>query len=511
VLAVAVIGCKREAPTRWDVSVKAPLVEGRLTWADLVADTLLETEGGVLHLIYESDLIDFELDSLTRLEDTVITTSFTPGFSGGPINIPPGTTVFSSDDDLSFGISSAQINEVHIAAGRMNYRLKSYVGGPLNVSYALPGVALPEGGTFALQTTTGPAEGDSPFIFEGARDLAGVEIDLQGAAGGAFNKLATLLNVSVAAEAADAVPVFGNDSLRIELSFEDVVISYGRGYFGQFSDESVDTLDVSPFVESLGYLNFDELSFSLSIVNSVGVDAQLELNSIRAERGFESVELTHSLVGSTTNLTRAIDQGNGEIAANTYNWEVDEGNSNITSLFGLLPERLVIDRAFELNPLGDISGGNDFIYTDQPVEASFMIDVPLAFSSDGVYLRDTLTLDPVETELEGEAALQFSISNGFPLQIDQIDIRLLTETGAYPLLTNLAMPASNWNGESYQTIIQEHTQVLSADHIAALRDGGIIEIEVQFETVATENIAMNGQEFIDVEIIGDGLVQIEVE
>lgn len=510
-LAITMAGCQRDQPTQWDVNMRAPLVEGRITWADLVEDTLLEEENGTLHLRYESALINFKLDSLTNLQDTVLSTRFTPGFSGGPLSIPPGTNVFNQTDDLNFGISSAEIREVHISRGRLNYRIESYVEGPLAVSYALPGVALPEGGYFSLETITEPAQDDVPFVTTGSRDLQDVQVDLQGSDGGVFNRLATSLNVAIAAEAADAVPVYGDDSIRVELAFEDVVIAYGRGFFGQFSDISSDTIDVSPFTETLGYIDFDELSFSVSITNRVGADAQLELNSIRAERNLESVELNHELTNQTINLTRAVDQGNGNVNANTYDWLIDEGNSNITQLFGLLPQRLVIDRMFELNPLGDISGGNDFIYADQPVEASFNIDVPLAFSTEGVILRDTLQLEPLESEVEGEGELHVQLSNGFPLQVDQLKLTLLSEGEEFELLSDLSLSAASWDGEMYQTLPVEHTQSLSNAHLNALRTGGVVEIEVQFETYDGEEVTMNGNESIEVEIIGSGLIQVEIE
>ncbi len=490
-----------------------PLAEGRLHWGDLVADTLLQVnQQGILNLVYEASLIDFDLDTLTAIEDTVLLNAYTPGFSGGPIEIPPGTSVLSLSEDMAFGVSTAEIREVHIEAGRLNYRLESYVQGALNLSYELPGVTMPDGSSLVLNATTQPASGDVPWVEQGYRDLNGVQVDLQGSDGGGVNRLASILDVNIAAEAADAVPVFGDDSVRIELSFQGVRIAYGRGYFGQIDDSSVDTLDLSPFTHSEGYLNLDELDFFLEITNRAGADARIELQDIKAVRGNESVQLNHEVIGQAINLTRATDNGDGTVNANGYSWSINQNNSNVTELFSILPEALIVDRAFELNPLGDVSGGNDFLYADQPAEAAYSLLMPLAFSSEGVLLRDTIEIDPLQQEVEGSGKLLFRLKNGFPLEVNAVQLNFMTADGAsYAFLNDLSLPAATLAENQWQSVEQVHEQVLSAAHFAALREGGVLELEIQFATADGQQVQMNGNEYIDLEIIGDGIIRAEIE
>jgi len=513
VVILALSACKRDEPTSWDLQARVPLAEGRLQWGDLVEDSLLALDQlGVLHVVYEASLVDFDLDTLTTIEDTTISNSYTPGFNGGPIEIPPGTSVLSLSEDMAFGVSTAEIREIHIASGRLNYRLESYVQGELSLSYQLPGVTMADGSSLTINATTQPASDGVPWVEQGFRELNDVEVDLQGSNGGTFNRLASILDVDIAAEAADAVPVYGDDSVRVVLEFTDVRIAYGRGYFGQTQDESVDTLDLSPFAHSEGYLNLDELEFFLEITNRAGADARIELENITATRGNESVDLNHEVIGQQINLTRATDNGDGTVNANSYSWSINQNNSNITDLFSILPEHLVIDRAFELNPLGDVSGGNDFLYVDQPVEAAYSLNLPLAFSSSGVLLQDTLSIDPVESEVEGSGKLLFRLSNGFPLDVASVRLTYHTADGAsYAFLNDLSLPAATLDGQQWLASEQLHEQVLTTEHFTALREGGRLEVEVEFSTVDGQQVQMNGNEFIDIEVIGDGIIRAEIE
>ncbi|MCH2199722.1 MAG: hypothetical protein MK081_13165 [Flavobacteriales bacterium] len=505
--------CKRDEATVWDIHALAPLATGQITWTDLVEDSLLEQdENGLLHIQYETDLFDLRLDTLVRLDDTTIFESFTPGFNGGPINIPAGVEVFSSEDDLKLEVSSAEIYEVAIVSGLLTYTLESYVGGPLDITYDLPGVTLGNGTTLFLEASTESASGDVPWVFTGTEDLTNANLDLQGASGSSSNRIAALLDVVVSPLATEAVPVFGTDSVRITLNFQDVVIGYARGYFGNRELDSNTEIDFSPFLESFGTLNLQELSIDVDIKNTIGADATFRLDRIEGVNNGSGVELTHSIIGDNINLTRALDNGNGQVTSNDYAFLIDETNSNITTLVGSIPQVLEVDAFVEMNPLGDISGGNDFIYTDQPFEANLLMDLPLCLGTNGLTFKDSLNVAAFDTDLVADAELTFRITNSFPLGLVSMDARFFSDLGEeFDVISDLSMETGTFL-ELGNVIANtsESVQTISRADLDIMRQGGYIELTLQMIS-SGEIVKMSGDEFIDVDILMNGNIELSYE
>lgn len=513
-LVILVSACRREEPTVWDIQVASPLAEGRITWSDLIADSLRETdENGVMHLIYQSDFFDVDMDTLIRLDDTTIVNSFTPGFNGGPLNVPAGFSLIELEENITLGISNAEIREVRINAGTLRYTLTSYVEGPLSVAYHLPGVLFPDGTNLQLLAETEAGSIEIPYTLQGEEDLSGVSIDLQGVNGSSFNRIASMLNVAISSSAGGTVPVYGNDSVTVELTFEDVVISYGRGYFGN-QETTVETLvDFSPFIASVGSIELEELSLSAAITNTLGADLRITIDEFSGLANGTSTTLSHELIGQPINLTRALDNGNGSLEVSSFEVVIDESNSNIATLVGSIPSEIAVNASVDLNPLGDISGGNDFIYTDQAFEASLALDIPLCLSSAGLWLQDSLSIAPFQSELNVEPTLTFIITNGFPLAVEALDATFHSILGeSFQLVTNMNIASGNYFSiDALTPSEQQHVQVLSHNNLELMRQGGYIELTMALSSYNGEIVKMNGNEYIDLQLLLNGAIELSYE
>src|SRR5829696_5669714 len=75
---VAVLSCKKQNDNpQWDVDVLAPLVTSTLDISNLIADSLLQPDSaGVMHIVFESNLYEANLDSLVKIPDTALTNVF---------------------------------------------------------------------------------------------------------------------------------------------------------------------------------------------------------------------------------------------------------------------------------------------------------------------------------------------------------------------------------------------------------------------------------------------------
>ncbi|NQX91839.1 MAG: hypothetical protein HRT74_06900 [Flavobacteriales bacterium] len=507
------ISCRREDPTSWDVHVLVPIAYGTLSLDDLVppSDSILIADAdGLLHYVLSDTINGLELDSLVQIPDTVIRQSFTPPFAGGPFTLPPGTQVWNSVENLSFAVSTAQIKEIIASGGTLNYSVQSQVDGELDVSYDLPGVTL-NGQPFLIEIQTQPGSVNSPYESSGEVDLTGYEIDLTGEDGTDSNTLSGNLVVDVSSSADESAQVFGSDSLILLLTFQNADVEYARGFFGQQTVDLGETIDLELNNSIAGNPVFLEaMDLDVELINYVGVDVSMNLTELTASRNDQSsVSLNHSLIGATQNITRATEI-DGEIFPNAYTYEFDEENSNLTEWVGLIPEELAVAGEIEINPLGDISGGNDFIFTDQSIELIYNLDVPLCVGVDNVLFVDTLEVDSIPDLPNGSGVVWLYLENSFPMG-GTISLKREGEESLFlaqdeVLVAGFYQP--NFNVSPALSSIQ---LTLSEEDVIALQDGEKLVLEVLFSTSEGETVKLSGNERIDVKLVLDASIEVEVE
>ncbi|MFM1932264.1 MAG: hypothetical protein RL226_1567, partial [Bacteroidota bacterium] len=457
--AIVFSSCKREEATRWDIDVSAPLVVGSLGWSDLVADSLLTSdEFGILHIHYEKSLIEIGQDSIVALSDTVIKNGFVSPFPG-TIPIPAGQTVFNQSQNMTMGIPQAQIREIELAGGTLSYTIRSEVNGPMDLVYTMPGATL-NGQPFSIETTTSAGTNANPYTETGVIDLAGYHFNLTGTTGGLYNRLAYNMIAAISPSAGGSINVSSQDSLIIELRFDNIDIHYARGYFGNQVIDLNQTIDIDALNSiAAGNLSFDGgLSMNLDVENFVGADVQLVIQQITARRNTVYDHLDHAIINSAVNITRAIDNG-GIIASNAYNYSINESNSNITTLFGLLPSELSIIGHAQINPLGDVSGGNDFIYPDYPIRALLTVDAPLCMGANGILFRDTLALNSFNLD-PSSGILTLNVENRFPIEV-VAGIKFLENETVTTIAENIQLSAGQIDSFGFTVAAQSSTQAIA--------------------------------------------------
>lgn len=417
-LLLLLCACKRESPTSWNSEVLVPLVHGRITLDNILPDSLLYADDmNLWHFRFSEELTNFDLDTLVEIPDTVISKSFIVPLTGGPFNIPAGQIIINEQENNLIGINDALLREVRVKSGLLNYSIKSFIDGYLDCNYQLPGVTL-NGEPTVIQTITQPGTDTQPFVFSGSIDLSGYQIDLTGESGFLFNRIFSNLTVAAAANAPGPTLVSGNDSLLIELRFIDPVVSYARGYFGQHHYQLNEVVDLSENVNFPdGLLQIESATMALNIENNVGVDAQIDFSEVSNFNAWSAQEITlqHAPLYNTINISRAFDTPGG-ISPTTYSLMMDNANSNITGFLENLPDQLILSGDVMLNPLGDVTDGNDFIYTQQALQANLEVDIPLRIAANNLQLTDTLELKTVSSDFSADGHLELHVENAFPFQ-----------------------------------------------------------------------------------------------
>ncbi|MCF8258430.1 MAG: hypothetical protein K9J06_12815 [Flavobacteriales bacterium] len=429
---LGVSGCKEDmGGSTWDVDLLTPIANVRLTMAQLLTDSLVQEDAdGRMRLKFETDLIGLEIDSIVRIPDTTITTPIS--FTQPVTNLPPGSQFIPFITFTKFNLGGIALQRVRMREGRVRVVIRSELGTPVNFNYQLP-LAYLWGTPFSYSTRVEAGSAATPSEVEFTFDLRGYEMDLRT---GTQTQVNTIEGRYIIETAADGVPVSMAANVPfffIDLYFEGLVPDYGRGFFGQQGEtveEELKDMDVLSSITD-GALLLDSVTIDLSIINGVGADAAFRMGHLRSvnTRTGSTIDLQHSLVGSTQNLSRAIDHnGTAEgVQTSQLSFRLDNATSNIKALLENLPDRLDFAFDFNLNPLGNVSLGNDFFYYDRPFEAKIAVNIPLRASMQNLTLVDTLEWDLADNEAVesiNHGTFLLIAKNGFPLQ-GKIELVLL--------------------------------------------------------------------------------------
>ena len=216
----------------------------------------------------------------------------------------------------------------------------------------------------------------------------------------------------------DSAHVVALDSVVISNSFKNIVPQYAKGYFGHpTSSIGPDSSDFPLFKHFIdGTLKLEDIDISLSIQNGIGADARITIDNLTAinTRTGKSVPLTNSAIGSPLNINRSVDN-NGIVIPSTYSVSFTSSNSNILKFMENLPDKLGYQLDLAINPLGNVSGGNDFIYYDKLMKTEMNMTIPLSFVANDLTLADTLNFNmPASANNVNSGNIYLYAENGFP-------------------------------------------------------------------------------------------------
>ena len=415
-------GCRREGPLSWDTGLLAPLASTTLTIDNLVPDSLLvQNPDSSIKLVYSNDFFQLSSDSIYEIPDTTLTNVY---------YIPLGSTQLAPSDPITtnatqqttYSLSGIDLVQAILRGGKMLLTLKNDVTQPISLTYEVPCATL-NGIPFDTTIIVPAAPSATQAAFSSlVIDLAGYNIDLRGLNGDRVNTIVTRFSSAIAASATGIVTITPQDSVSIINTFQDIEPYYVRGYFGN------STIAVGPEESEFsifkkvtnGSLLLENLTMSLEIDNFVGMDAQLYINSIYSRNTHTGnvVNLSAPMIGQSINFNRATTT-NGWLPVTPHSmaWTLDNNNSNAKQLVENLPDKLGYDVSIVTNPLGNVSGSNDFFFVDYPLRAKLNVEMPLSFIADDLTLTDTLRpsfagVQNPEDLLGGTLTLY--ADNGFP-------------------------------------------------------------------------------------------------
>lgn len=427
VVIACLTSCRKEPP-QWDVDVLGPVVWSTFTLGDLVADSNLTADaGGLLTLVYTGELFSVDLDSLFNAPDTSFTYDYALPF--GTVNVGPGTDLPPIVEEVNLDVDELQLRYLELREGKLDLTLRNKITSGVIGTFNILGGTY-QGSMVSLQQFVPAGSVPSPAYATASRDLAFHRFDLTGPTYDAVNTLATELLLQLDPNGSGAT-LTNADTIQAIATYSGLKPQYARGFFGQRTVHyGPDTSDFDLFKNIIaGSIDLDLVEVDLKVTSGFGVDARVTLDHLTAIRTSTGtgLDLDNSLIGGAININRAIDLG-GSFAPSVYERALDNTNSNIDAMVELLPDKLGYELDLEINPLGDISNGNDFLYWKSDLRAELQLRVPLTLIATDLTLQQFSTPDLPGTAEEHAVqygGLTLYAVNGFPfsavLQLDIVD------------------------------------------------------------------------------------------
>lgn len=382
IVSAMLFSCKKD--TSWDVDAAIPIAQSKLNMSNFFGDSIFSSDpAGTLHINFSKELLNFTMDSLVKLPDTTVNVGYTSFFTA---SLSPGQLIFSNnisnDKEITFDVTnSVELNRAIIKKGTLKVEYNNTYTQPLYFDYYINSATL--WGNPLHVTQLVPAN-TSGFVKYYALD--GYNISLTGLS---QNKVNTLVQTYTISTDPSGQPdqLQPGQGLNIKLSFADVVPEYVQGYFGQ------QNLTFGPDSSAIGLLgNFtadnlvlSQAAFNFRIINEFGIEMTSSINSVKSIKTnpLNIVSLNSGNLLQSINVNRASKTNNPSNPV--FPWikqiNINSGNSNLNPFIENLPNYLGYSLNATINPLGNISAGNDFAYYGRGLKVYADIDIPLALSA----------------------------------------------------------------------------------------------------------------------------------
>jgi len=411
---VAFVSCRKDFSPSWESSLLIPLIKTELSINDVITDSLIAVNHDQsLSLVYRNNIYSFSIDSIIQFPDTITNSFYNIPFT---INAQPGQTLINTNDVKKLKFGSASITLAQIRSGFVVFKALNTLKEAVVCSYKIPS-ATRNGIPFELNELIPPAA-NAADLYIRKIDISGYDLDLRGPNGTSHNRISTIIQAKIDPNG-NPVQITPADMLRIDVNFEDLQFNYAKGYFGNSSHSfGPDTNAFKLFTKiSEGSIDLESVKAILTIENSFGIDASVMFNSLTAINSLnnQSLSLASPLIGKPVNITRAVETNTYLTPVQPSVFSYNLSGSNIAGMIEVMPDHLSYSATVDINPLGNVSGGNDFVYYAKGLKSFIDLEIPLSVIAANLTLVDTVAIN-IGTNLDNitEGDFRLTAVNGFP-------------------------------------------------------------------------------------------------
>ncbi|MFH1319504.1 MAG: hypothetical protein ABII90_02470 [Bacteroidota bacterium] len=511
---------KKLEPPNWDVDVLAPIFKSTLGLNNIIADSLIQTNpDSSIIIVYENMLYNISLDTLVQIPDTNITEIFSLPFGSFPL--APGDPIPTLDNDTNetkYNLQAIELSKVIIRSGQVNFFLTSTIEEITILNFKMPGATK---GGIPFEITEEIPAGTPIATIDKNYDLSGYEIDLKGLYGINFNTFSSIFTANISPYG-DTVIISAGDYFKIEYGFIDIITEYAKGYFGQYDIEIEPTSEDINIFNSIagGSFDMESISIFLKINNGFGIDIQAIINNLTSfnTQTNTSVALDHSIIGSAINLTRATETPSPTLpfTYSEYDLNITSPPSNADVFIENIPDQLRYSFDFAINPYGNQSLGNDFLYYDSDLKIYINMELPVSVIASNLTLSDTVDFNLDENNII-DGFFYLYADNGFPIEaIVQLylldDTDNITDSLISPGANTIEAASIDGNQKVTDKKLSKIIIPVSESKLDRITDTKKALIIAQFTTKPdNQYIKIYSDYVIDLKLVGDFNYRIEVE
>lgn len=396
----------------WQSEYEIPLFNDKLTLADLVADSLIRSDTDqTAILVINKDLISITTDSFVSLPDSLFYLKYILPIG---VVVPPNTLVLQKTESKYFDLGGPELTQLRIKSGKLFIRAFNYVHDQALIEYTIESSSL--NGLPVKMTGLMPSYPLTGQFLETYIPIDGMFLDLTQSYRHK-NSIKSTIKIYANPYADTNVVVNYGDSINILIEFRDIIIDYARGYFGSTQVEVSETSNFS-FFKDLGvdFLDLNDVKMKLSLSNYIGADAIFTIDYLTGI-GKQTISLQNEWMGKPIFLSRAQENPpfSGMVIPSEFNIDLSQGN--LEEFIENLPSQILFKVRAYVNPLGNVSNGNDFVYHGNGLKFHLNAEIPLKVAFSNLTLKDTFDykipeLDRFNIE---EIILTFECWNSFPI------------------------------------------------------------------------------------------------
>jgi hypothetical protein len=427
VLLTAMVTSCRKKPLSWQTDLLVPLLHSRLGVDDIFTDSLLvENPDQSWKLVLDQEITGFDNSTLFEVHDTLSKDIFEI-----PIyfRVPPGQKVIEQESKYQMELGDVELNSAKANNAVLRFYVTNTVKEKLRIKYeVLSGTK--DGKHFEVIDDVPAADANGSSHMTKTINLSDYDMDFTGPNHDRTNMVVSKTTVWLHPDG-DTTWVTPSDSIVVTSVFEELDIEYAKGYFGQKSETVSDSSEISTFNNfKKGAFNINKATAEFRINNYIGADIGLKINeisSINTKTG-KHISLADPVIGRNINVLRAKEAGAATDPVIPTKYVFPLKNSNIEALIENQPDMIGYSLDYHLNPLGNISGGKDFMYSGKTLEGIVHMEIPLNINMDSLVISEIsqVNFDPEEKIKKGEVTIV--AKNHFPYDVE-IQFYMLDEKG----------------------------------------------------------------------------------
>jgi hypothetical protein len=335
----------------------------------------------------------------------------------------PEQNLVTDTQEVTYNLGGAKVTEMRLKSGFVTMKVYSTIQEAIVLTYRIPNSA--ENGDFNRPLerifNVPPAKpGETQFI-EKKFPLDGFVVKYKGKNSQEPPFFNTVYSEVLARTvySGEVRTISLSDSVYVEFGLIEVVPDYAIGDFGNSKHHLKEDLKIKAFDNVSGAIDVTDVSMTLAIINSFGIQANVHINELVAQntRDNTQVILSHpTFIGNTILVNRAV---NPPLTASRRTFVFDDQNSNLESFLENLPNRIYADIELESRPNGS-NDYTDFAFLKSRLQAALQLRMPVLFSTDSFQFAQKSGFNPMEfdrIERINGGVLRLIVENTFPFDM----------------------------------------------------------------------------------------------